>query len=488
MSLHSTKFAQLFSLLSQKEAEAFQQFIELPYLKVALKSKNIFNTIYSNHWESKGKKSQKAFPKREALQKQYFPDKGKNFHELNKRFSNLHTLLQQFLALESAIGDKKQLDKISSNFALNRGGYHYTEVVLNRREKELNQKSETQFEAYLVAETKDKLQYKKQSSKRTTTLQQVAQNLDDFYFVTKLKNQCLQLSRKITSNDTAEKTAAFESYLTEYKNSNNRPSLLFQFYDNAHQLLREINPIEAINRLRKLMIQHKNEIQSTDCQIIRDIIFNYYTRQFNQNKIPPITVLREYQGLLREKTLVSENGDFQTNYYRNIVAVAIQAKDPIYARQFCISYKERLNSKDQENAFEYSLASCDFAEHRWTEAMIHAEQIEGNDFKFSRGSLLLRSAFEHQLEIGGEEEILKQYDFQRVHRNFATQLRRHPKKQRGKQFIAYKNFTKYLGELNSIYYDVNTKKERIVKFQEDLAKETLVAAKSWLLEKIRKIN
>ncbi len=488
MSLHTTKFAQLYTLLSKKETEAFQQFIELPYLKVALKSKNIFNTIHSDYWKSKGKQSQKTFPERETLQKQYFPDKGKDFHELNKRFSNLHTLLQQFLALESAIGDKTQLDKISGSFALNREAYHYTEVVLNRRERELAKKSEVQFEAYLLAETKDKLQYKQQSSKRTKTLQQVAQNLDDFYFITKLKNQCLQLSRRIPSNDSPEKIAAFENYLMEYKNSNNSPSLLFQFYDNAHQLLRGVNPYEAINHLRKLMIYHKNEIQSTDCQIIRDIIFNYYTRQCNQGQIPPTTVLCEYQGLLREKTLVPENGDFQTNYYRNIVAVAIQAKDSAYARQFCTLYKHRLNPKDQENAFEYSLASCDFAEHRWTDAMIHAEQIEGNNFKFSRGSLLLRSAFEHQLEIGGEEEILKQYEFERIHKNFAAQLRRHSKKQQGKQFTAYRNFAKYIGELNSIYYDVNTKKERILKFREDLACETLVAAKSWLLEKVNKIN
>lgn len=483
--MDTTKFAQLFILLSQKEAEAFLQFIELPYLKVPSKSKVLFNSFYASYWLPK-ENPKKHLLSREELQRKHFADQDTNFHQLNKSTSNLHFYLQQFLALESARGDKKQLEATATQVAINRGAYHYASVALNRKEKELEEKSGVQLDAYSLAEEKDRLYYYEGNVKRTESLQQVEQKLDDFYFITKLKNQCLRLSRNIPSNDSPEKLAIFETYLEEYKKST-PPSLLFQLYDTAAQLLKEIAIAENMQQLRRLMEQFKNQIPPTDAQIIRDIIFTHYTLQFNHRKMSPKSVLTEFQGLLREKTLVAENGGFQTNYYRNIVAVAIQAKDATYARQFSAAYKHRLEEKDQENVYEYSLGTCDFAEGNWREAMNHAEQVEGKEFKFSRGSLLLRSAFEYQLDVAGEWKIVKQYDFERIHTNFMALLRRHPQKQRKKQYTAYKNFADYIEELNRLYFEVNDRKEKIEKLQEKVMDQQLLVGKSWLLEKIKEI-
>ena len=484
--MKSRKLTQLLILFQLDEWKAFQEFLELTDLNVRPKHRDIFAYIKDYFWsEIEEQKARREFPSKSLLQKHYFPKQEEDYQQLNKALSVLHLLLKQFLLLKHLAKNPHQLDLITIGFAIDREQFHYAQTALNKAQNDLSKQTYNGYELHLLSEEEDRLQFTQNHRNRTETLQKVNHTLDDFYFTSKLKNYCLQLNRAKARNASAPKIPPiFEAALAKYCSIQENRPVLFQMYYQAFQLLKGIKPENALKKLSHFIAEHKSQMKIGDLNIIQEFIFNHYNSLLNLTD-ETNTILNHYKKLINEKTLIRSDGSLRTSHYRNIVLTAIKAKDYDYVEQFTQTHKDLIAEEDRESASNYNLSSNEFAQKKWLKAIDYALKIDANNptFKFSRGSLLIRSAYEYELSLAGEDPK-PNYTFEKMFNNFKAQL--HRKQPRpSDQLKAYRNFVYFTHRLYKLSYKIKPQQQKqALKLQKKMKDTRLLAVRLWLTEKL----
>ncbi|MEZ4928801.1 MAG: hypothetical protein R2777_02150 [Chitinophagales bacterium] len=94
--------------------------------------------------------------------------------------------------------------------------------------------------------------------------------------------------------------------------------------------------------------------------------------------------------LLQNKILL-ENGWLSHISYRNIVSIAIKLNEYAWAEKFIEDYKEKIQEKHRENAYNLSASNLLYAKHNYAETVGLLNQVEFTDVYYACTAKFIKS-------------------------------------------------------------------------------------------------
>lgn len=376
-----------------------------------------------------------------------------------------NTLLQTTLLIE-AVGEKK-LEKL------------YNSVMKDaRRISEQAKLKDADFYLNQYQIEKNYYNLTKYETKRTSksNVEDIAKNIDSFYFSEKLRIACEVLSRQnLASYD--YKISLIDE-IVKHVNSpefESVPSVMvyYQIYLLYTELENEDHYHKLIELLDKYSIYFPEEAVKDELYMSAQ---NYCIRKINQgNQRFQKELFFLYQTLLKKEIIVA-NGELSPWYFRNIVVVALRLGEYAWTEDFIIKYQDYLEEDFRRNTVTYNLAQLYFYQKKYGKVIEQLRNVEYEDVTYNLNSKAMLIATYYETD---ETEPLYS-----LIESFRTYLNRHkniPDNRRAN----FKNLIKFTKALLNLNPGDET---GVNKLREEVVISKNVASKEWLLEKIAELE
>ncbi|NUN99558.1 MAG: hypothetical protein HUU01_02965 [Saprospiraceae bacterium] len=374
-------------------------------------------------------------------------------------------LLQTTLLIE-AVGEKK-LEKL------------YNSVMKDaRRISEQAKLKDADFYLKQYQIEKNYYNLTKYETKRTSksNVEDIAKNIDSFYFSEKLRIACEVLSRQnLASYD--YKISLIDE-IVKHVNSpefESVPSVMV--YYQIYLLYTELENEDHYHRLIELLDKYSIYFPE---EAVKDELYmsaqNYCIRkinQGNQNFLKELFFL--YQTLIKKEIIIA-NGEISPWYFRNIVVVALRLGEYTWTEDFIIKYQDFLEEDFRRNTVTYNLAQLYFYQKTYGKVIEQLRNVEYEDVTYNLNSKAMLLATYYELDE--LEPLYSLID------SFSAYLNRHKDiaSDKRKDYFNLIKFTKKLLKVNP-----SDKKALEVLKQEVQATKRL-ASPNWLLEKIAELE
>ncbi len=491
--MQATKLAKILNTFLDEEWNRFGHFLELPYLGVRKKQKMLYAYIKAYNFRKKKEPGKKSilYPSRDKLCKKFFsPQQCKNFGLLNKHLSALHQHAREFLALEEARNNPQKLELLSIQKALETNQHHYAELAIHRIWKTMTQETGDWHLRYCFVGKMDLLYFQLRDGRRKKSLLLKDESLDDYYLILRLRNYCLQLIHQYLDKNfqIPSYQKSFEAYIEVYRNRKTYTPAIFRAYYYLFKIFTQQEEELSLEKIKAIFMEEQHKIPDDSLNEIQNFLLNHLSLLIRKHQKQPAELLSIYQVLLHADTLREKHDNYiLTLRYKSIVTLAVQSKAYQWLKTELIDlFINMVNPDDQETASNHALSEYYLGIGDWKQAFDLAFNISSydNSFKFSRGTLLIRSAYELEqsdlIETLSDEEKNK-YDYHRQIENFASQIRNNQTLSETvkKRYMNFVNFNRKLYHLEN----AGPNPEHISIILIELNQETNVANKTWLVQK-----
>lgn len=404
------------------------------------------------------------------------PDQAFNDTRWRKYCSDLLKLIEGYLAQEEYEGDKsaqiaylmdasvkKEINLIGKN-AVKKStsflkGTHY-----------LNQ--EWYYKNYFLEKKRYRLQRSDRQRAEISNIENIINNLDNFYLFEKLRYYCDILSRSsfVSHNYEVKLIDEIIEYLSKIDEEDLEPVILI--YYKMVLIIKDFENESIYFQLKDLLKEYAKDFPPTDASEMYTFVVNYCTRKLNSGIS---RFWREYfeihQQLLEDKIIIV-NGELNPAIFKNIITTGLRLGEVEWTRNFIDTYKSYLPASQRENAVTYNTAFFHFYQKDYTKVIQLLQEVEYEDFVYNLNAkqLLLRTYF----ETDEQDALYFLFDsfraYLRRNNNISPKMKQH-----------YSNLIKYTKKLSRVL--PNDKKE-LTKIKEELSNEKNVGNRSWLLEKI----
>lgn len=305
------------------------------------------------------------------------------------------------------------------------------------------------------------------------SLQQAVDNLDRFYFATKLKYCCEMENRQQLVQKKYNLTLSREllSLIPHYEHLECPPVLI---YGTILRSLTEPENEEHFINLNDLTARYFHYFPPTERREILLYAINYCVRRINRGHYQYQNNLFDvYKRALSNKILL-ENNMLSPWTFSNITLLALKLKEYSWAENFIDECSPYLNESFRSNAYHYNKALLHFEKTDFglAQKMLMSVQYDDVFYAVKSKMLLMRIYYEeNQLDpLFSLGEAFKKY----LQRN---RILINEKKE------IYLNFIKYLISLAKIR---NKDKSRLDGLKARIEQDHIVSNKPWLLAKISK--
>lgn len=394
--MHESELVNTLKKLSTREKTKFKQWIESSFVNrhvVLVQLATYLLTI-------KLKESNSKLNKEQVFQ-HLFPNELYDALKLNNFTSDLLQLLHDFLAYQafyqSSFSSKLNLVKVLFNKGLIKPFQRLTKSWKKKRLKNTIQNHEFYFEEYLYHDQLDQYFLSRPSRSYDENLQLKSDNLDVFYFATKLKIACDMVSRNMIIQ--ANYQCDFLEELTQFYHKNEAkfsqiPAITV--YYQVLQMLQSQADEANYHQLKTLLAQNLMVFPQEELRILYDYARNYCIQQINKGKLEYYQeVLELYQFLLKQRIIFKNNYLTQWDY-KNIVTVGVRLKAFEWTESFIHTYKNQLPPSERENAFSYNLAVYYYATQQYKAALQLIYEVKFVDVTYHIGvkTIQLKSYYE----------------------------------------------------------------------------------------------
>lgn len=479
--MHDSKLLTILKTLSSDEFYRFHEFVVSPFFNKNKKIILLFNFI------------KKYYPKfnnnnftREKCFAHTFPDEKFNDSKLRVLMAKLLKLLEDYLVATHLSKDtclqsisiqsiirKKKIFKYYESY--NQATKKTLEAYPYRSYEYFNYMYDYYFEYHNYAIIEDKYS-------GSFSLQNLADSMDLFYLNRKL-SFCADMAQREYFLSTHHRKPLY-SYLVRYfkkiekiskKNLEDlHPATAILFYYNM--LFTSNNEHEYYKKIIALLEKYSMIFKPSEMIYLYNLLTNYLNFKFYKGESRYIYDLFSiYKFLLTRKFFFRDNFLKFTDYH-NIASTAFYLKEFKWAKEFLLSYKNKLEPKYRESLFNLESAWLNLYLKNYNIALNNLQKIELSDYNFYLDSrkILTRIYFETEENEG----------FFALTDSFRHYLKRNKmlSKELKKSFINYSNILQKLfrikiGEKNNIH---EVKK---------LIKETnLLDSKDWLREKAMELE
>lgn len=376
-----------------------------------------------------------------------------------------NTLLQSTLLIE-AVGEKK-LEKL------------YNTVMKDaRRISEQTKLKDADF--YLAQYQIEKNYYNltKYETKRTSksNVEDIAKNIDLFYFSEKLRIVCEVLSRQnLASYD--YKISLIDEIVNYVHSSEFEPVPPVLVYYQIYLLYTEPENEEHYHKLMTLLDEYSAFFPE---EVVKDELYmsaqNYCIKKINQGNQKFLKELFFLYQTLLKKEIIIANGEISPWYFRNIVVVALRLGEYAWTEDFIIKYQDFLEEDFRRNTVTYNLAQLYFYQKKYEKVIEQLQNVEYDDITYSLNSKTMLMATFYELD-----DIDPLFSLMESFRTYLNRQKSLPPS-KARDYLNLIRFTKRLVRLIPKDHDA------INKLKEDVLKEKGAVNANWLLEKIAELE
>lgn len=466
--MYKSKPIQILKAFNSQDLKDFDKFIQSPFFNKNDVLIKLFGILKKEAPDFEG-----PGVDREKIYTKLFNSKEFEESKLRYAFSDLSKLLEKYIIIRELEKNKTKENLLLLDFYKANDIEKYFNQVYDEVTKQMANSPEDSdyfFNKYLIDEIIFNYTSVKRDKSLDEVLQQVANNLDNYYFSKKLKYYCEMYTRQNFLNSSYQ-TRFLNEILNhiETQDYSNYPAILVYYY--ILKTLREEESEENYQNLLKLLKESSSQFSKEE---IRDLYFhaqNYCTKKINQGEME---YLREYFNLsiiLLDKELIYEDGFIIPPTFKNIVTVGLRLGEYEWTENFIYTYKEKLSPKYRENAFTYNLAWLHFFKEEYKKTLRLLNNVEFMDVYYVLDSkiLLLKTYY----ELDDADAFYSLID------SFYVYLRRNELISNYQKDICL-NFVKFAKRLMRI-------KEGDIKAAEKLIEEVnetkQIASISWILQK-----
>lgn len=481
--MHNSKLLNIFSSLNDDEITAFEVFLG----SQTKENSNVYQ-LFEIIKAARPNYEYKHLEKQQVYKKIF---KNSNYKDIKVRelMSALTKYVEQFLSVnESTKNEFYTALALLNQYRKKQLNNLYAQQVKNV-EKMLEEDPYLNAELFkrkqLLANSQNDFFEQQQIRTHDEALSIKNENLDKYYFSTKLKNLCELLNRENILNEKYEKTLEEEIITTVEKHKKQYldvPSV--QCYYEIYLLLQSKNDEKQYLKTFNTINKYQKAFEDGELKSLYSYLINYCIQHVNKGLNEFTPKLFELQKTLLQNKILLENGWLSHISYRNIVSIAIKLNEYIWAEKFIENYKIKIAEKHRENAYNLSASNLLYAKNNYEETIILLNQVEFTDVYYACTAkfTLLKAYYALQ-----EWETLDYFVSA-----FQLYLKRNKEisssfKKSSENFIKY--FKKLLLVKKQIDYKENSYlSKKVNDLNQAIATEKIMANKTWLQEEISKIK
>ena len=222
-------------------------------------------------------------------------------------------------------------------------------------------------------------------------------NLDYFYFSTKLIDSCEMLNRQQILNQEYKLNLfeEIEDLISKNLNKYLNQATIICYYE-IFKLLKKDNDVEQFNKTVKVIKENSKFFTNNELKALYDYPQNYCIRNLNRGKDEYVGMLFALQKYVIDKEFNLINGYISGVSYNNMIAIAIKLKKLDWGKEFLEKYKTKVEPNDIENSYNMNKANLCFANADFENTLLTLNDVVFTDVYYasSAKALMVKSYYE----------------------------------------------------------------------------------------------
>lgn len=461
------KLIHLLRTCTTEELDQMARFLASPFYNEDPEVVRLFDTLRKFHPDFSAPELTKQYVFHRTFPNTPYDDK-----TLRYLFSNLTKLLEEYFAVQKVREHPYHLQLALLEVQSERGlqkGYTRTNKALQKAINDDDKNSSERFFTKMRwSEIREKHFQKKRVRRFDPSLQHFANDLDKYYFLSRLNIACGMLDRqKIFKTEYDPKVS--DAWLDHLKSNRFLGEPLIQIYYTIFQALRDETNERHFAEVVSFLREHTHALTISDLKDIYLFCINYCARKIRQGKERYVgEALQLYRDGIEQAVLLDEHNRLSPWTFTNVVKLALRQQQYEWIEQFINHHAPALPEHFRENALHYNLAELYYYTDRFDLAQQQLVQVQFSDLNYYLGARVLLAKIFY--ESGEEEALLSLIS------SFTVFLKRN------KELSANLKRT-YLNFCQILFQIVRRSPTRMKKLQETIANSELLTDRAWL-EKI----
>ncbi len=297
------------------------------------------------------------------------------------------------------------------------------------------------------------------------TLKHLFKNLEAFYFLNKLKMNCVRLSNNFIYRH--EENDFFIAEIIESLDKKTFPdNPVILGYSYSVLLLSNETPDLQFSKLHELLQKHKKQLSPHEQTTFSKILENHCIRQIN-------TGLDDYYEILfklLERRLLDAT-EVTSGEVKTFMTLCLRMNKAAFAQQFIKGKKECITPPEiRDDAFNYSMALLHFYKKEYDRVLLLLQQVEYHNvfYKIDSRKLLIQVFYEMK-EWDSLDSAMNAFRVF-IHRNSEISV------------VHKKNNQNFINFLYKMMNSGSHEQKRLLKLKQELNKSMHLAERKWLLE------
>ncbi len=491
--MHTSKLLVFIQTLSTEELKSFGQFVQSPYFNSNKKVVQLYQYIRKSapNFEAKRLERQKAF-------KHLFPGQAFKEIKLQQLMSEIVKLLEKFWVQEDfKQATTQQQLLLTKNFRQKKLNPYWEKnqqalATLLQEKNKNNKVGDTHYYQFqLAVELHENIETAEQRNKEPN-LQNVSDNLDQYYFINKLKYYCKALNYQRFKSVNYDFTL-IEEVLQEVAKGQTKtgekwldnPTIAIYYYG-VQTLLKPQNEETAtihFKPLKQLLKKHAPYFPRQEIQNMFVLARNFCIKQINSGNRNYLAEVFDLYKIEIDQKLILEEGKLSASTYKNITTVALSLEKFVWLEAFIYDYKWAVNT----DTFNFTLAQLRFAQKKYVEVLQLLQDADCEEILLllANKALLLKTYFE--LSLDPQNEFIYEDKLENFLVSFTTFLHR-KKDTLPKHYIFYLNFAKMVKDMiKATHYNVEKDMSKLQVLSKKLTSITKMTEKPWLRKKMKEL-
>jgi len=224
--------------------------------------------------------------------------------------------------------------------------------------------------------------------------QQASDDLDEYYFLNKLKYSCEMLNREKIFSSNYE--LHFTDEVVRYLQQKPDPTPLTSIYLQIYLTLSQADSEHSFDQLLELLREKGGGIKREELRQVYLYAINFCLRNIRKGEHRYISLALDlYLEGIKRRALFE--GDYLSPHtYTNVIRVALMLNRYDWIEEFIQTYHEYLPPKNKKDAYHISLAELNYHRKNYGEVLDHLNQLSFSDIRYHLGSrvLLIKTYYE----------------------------------------------------------------------------------------------
>ena len=480
--MHKDSLISLLKTLSQKDTKNLLAFLKSPYFNNSDTLFKLYIYLKKSYPHFEDKRLQKNW-----VFKHLFPNETYNEKKLKRKVAELKKLIEQYLVIDTLQQEELLQERLLAQSLISRS-YGMLEIYYAKIQKK-RAKMPIQFMDYYQEQFRinymlyfhpESLKYKADIE----SVQKMTQNLDNAYFITKLRCFAECYARKWALGENSKFILLKEiKILVQRQLASENP--LATIYLNIINLYEtEDNNYALFKQVKDLFLQNLTLIPQKEQPSILSLLINFAYHHYNRGtKNYLAEALSLYNKGLNHQMLLYKNTINNATFLNIVIAAAI-LKQVKMAKGFMNKYGSKLRPPSQQDIFYISSAFLAFHQGHFIEAynLLNNSNLRKFRYALLEDSLSIRCEYELLSKsdpFEQEDKLLKKIN------NFKRLISRTPNlSSKNKQ--AYTSFGTIIYQL-TIYKGEQTNTSSLQALKNKILKQPIVTARFWLLDKVEEL-